>query len=107
MKNVIIVPKDRCPLEVLAEMGERTRNAWIFLHKNVFERLRRSCDEENWTEFECYTHFFWKTTIEQELISVSLFTEPWYSVGYIKSPNIAFDVRTAEPEETLFLKMEE
>ena len=28
-KEVIIVPEDKCPLDVLAEMGERTANAWI------------------------------------------------------------------------------
>ena len=33
-KEEIIVPKDKCPLDVLSEMGERTKNAWIFLHYN-------------------------------------------------------------------------
>lgn len=41
-KKVTLVPKDKCPLDVLAEMKERTANAWIFLHHNAVEKLQRS-----------------------------------------------------------------
>ena len=39
-KEVILVPKDKCPLDVLAEIGEeRASNAWIFLHENAYHYL--------------------------------------------------------------------
>ena len=41
-KEVILVPKDKCPLDVIAEMGERIRNSWIFLHENAYYNLLTS-----------------------------------------------------------------
>ncbi len=38
-KEPILVPKNKCPLDVLAEMGEQTKSAWIFLHRNAVEKL--------------------------------------------------------------------
>lgn len=41
-KEVMLVPKDKCLLDMIAEMGERTKNAWFFLHTNVVEELQHS-----------------------------------------------------------------
>lgn len=40
--KTIFVPKDKCPLEVLAEIGEQTRDAWIFLHNDVVDHLKET-----------------------------------------------------------------
>ena len=33
LKEITYVPQDKCPLDVLAEMGAETSDAWIYLHK--------------------------------------------------------------------------
>jgi len=38
----IIVQKGQCPLETIAKKGEQTRNAWIFLNKDVIEHLKNT-----------------------------------------------------------------
>ena len=39
------MPHDKCPLDILSEMGDKTQNAWIFLHRNAFEKLRSTADK--------------------------------------------------------------
>ena len=38
----IIVSKDRCPLEAIAEKREQTKNAWIFLNEAAIEWLKEN-----------------------------------------------------------------
>lgn len=59
-KEVILVPKEKCPLDVLAEMGERAKNPWIFFHYNVAESLCRTAevDSDNTSYIMCE----WKAT---------------------------------------------
>jgi len=39
-KEVIYVPKDKCPLDTIKELGDEAISAWVFLHKNVIEKLK-------------------------------------------------------------------
>lgn len=107
-KDVILVPKDKCPLDLLAEMGERTKNCWIFLHNNVTHYLKESkyviqnCDFTLSTLVLESTEDFPKT----EIIYRS-YSKDWNSVTAIKADDIAFQEPAPDPEEILFLKMEE
>ena len=38
----LFVPTDKCPLDFLAEMEERIKNAWIFADDTVIENLKNS-----------------------------------------------------------------
>lgn len=109
MKNVIIVPKDKCPLEVLAEMGNRTRYAWIFLHKNVLTKLSETCDDKRPTSRMISTIFSWNKTqnFPDTFLSVEYFSDSWSSLICIRSTAIAFCSRCDEPTEILFFKMAE
>ena len=60
-KEVILVPQDKCPLDVLAEMGECTRNSWIFLHDNVVDKLHSTADESHIHEDD-YVYLCWHAT---------------------------------------------
>lgn len=66
-KEVILVPKDKCPLDVLAEMGERTKNAWIFLHQNATEKLKKTADECKYSSNTVYT-LLWNSSLSFETI---------------------------------------
>lgn len=104
LKEVIIVPKDKCPLDVLAELGAKTGRSWIFLHKTAIEKLRKTadiypagfCKLMYWKETERYP----STTIYVENTQTD-----WSRVYHINASDIAFDYEPNDPEYLFFLKM--
>jgi len=107
IKEVILVPRDQCPLNVLAEMGNQTANSWIFLHKNAVEKLRNTADIID--GFSSIIELKWKATTEYPatLIWVNNSIEEWIKVFRIKASDIAFEHAASDPENIFFLKMEE
>lgn len=67
--EVIIVPKDKCPLNVLAEMGEETYGVGIIFSHTSLYKLKRTADRFEEIDFTSYllswnaTKDFPKTTI--------------------------------------------
>ena len=106
-REITIVPKDKCPLDVLAELGERTSKAWIFLHANAVEKLRSTVDG-----FEEYYNSFtlrWDASDKSPKTSINISDTSgfeWYEVFNIDAENIAFKNSSVDPEEIFFLKME-
>lgn len=110
-KEVILVPKDKCPLNVLAELGERTKNSWIFFHRNVVQNLYQTAevDSDNFSYIICQweaTEDFPKTLL---YIENFLYTPAcdWIKVLRIDAVDIAFMIPSADPEDIYFLKMDE
>ena len=107
-----IVPKDKCPLDFIAEMGERTKNALIFLHHNIIENLKDSDGvsvEEGrksgtlvfaWEATEDYP----ETKIVVDICGIEMI---WKPVILISACDIAFTIMPPTPEEIYFLQMEE
>lgn len=107
-KEEIIVPKDKCPLDVLSELGNRTAKAWIFLHRNVVHKLRTTCDGEE--EFCNSFALNWnacKNHPDKKMNILDHYTITWYPVYQIQAENIAFHIQVHDPDEIFFLKMEE
>ena len=103
LKKVILVPKDKCPLDVLAEMGSQTANAWIFLHTNAVEKLRSTADT---ITTNGPLKMYWKET--EKYPSTTILLEPkakWYRVCHIKAEDIAFEYEPHDPKYIFFLKM--
>lgn len=113
-KEVILVPKDKCPLNVLAEMGERTRNSWIFLHENAYEHLLKSkgvrhstgnsmnSNQCTWIKWDA-TKDYPETVVFCEVPS----SKGWGKIQSIDAEDIVFGLSTHDPEDIFFLKMEE
>lgn len=109
-KEVIIVPKDKCPLDVLAEMEERTANAWIFLHQNAVEKLKDNCDVCNDVAHHEQITLSWEATEEYPATEVVINNKAhtdWLEIFRISASDIAFSIRSKNPEEIYFLKMDE
>lgn len=110
-KEVIIVPKDKCPLDVLAEMGERTANAWIFLHANAVEKLQRSYVSCKEGKKPGTLDLTWEATDEypetRVVIDVGAMAVDWKHVILISASDISFTLMPVDPEDIYFLKMEE
>lgn len=107
LKKVTPVPKDKCPLDVLAEMGEKTANSWILLHKNAVEKLRSTADSID--GHGCFILITWKETAEypSTRIWVPNSNEEWIKVIRIEADDIAFKSEASDPKHLYFLKMEE
>lgn len=106
-KEVILVPREKCPLDVLAEMGEQTKNAWIFLHENAigklmqtanFDSYKYGCQKLTWRKTSKYP----KTVIWIEAGSHS----DWAKVAAINADDISFKKAANDPENLFFLKMD-
>ncbi len=107
-KEVTIVPKDKCPLDILAEMGDRTKNAWIFLHQGAVNKLEETCN--GYEELAHSIRLRWNATEEFPSTSITIKTEEfsrWKQVYFIEADDIAFKHSCSDPEEIFFLKMDE
>ena len=111
-KEVILVPKDKCPLDVLAEMGEQTRYSWIFFHANVIQKLVSMPDNTFCADSDDNVDFRWEATKdypETRLITSGypFVNSSWHIVYKIIAEDIAFSAPNVDPEEIFFLKMAE
>lgn len=107
-KEVTIVPKDKCPLDILAELKERTESAWIYMHENVIAKLAKDCDQFH--EAHGCTSFAWIATKDFPTTKITLVVDVigcWKPVFAIDAGDIAFKHTSSDPEEIFFLKMEE
>lgn len=113
-KEVILVPKDKCPLDVLSEMGERIRNSWIFLHENAYQHLLKSegasCSIGNQMNANQEALIVWEAT--KKYPKTVLFVEVpepigWGKITSIEAKDISFGLATPDPEDIYFLKMDE
>lgn len=113
-KEVILVPKDKCPLDVLAEMGERIRKSWIFLHENAYQHLLKSEGASHSTENSMNanqeTLITWDAT--KDYPKTVVFCEVpspkgWGKITHIEAEDISFGLSPHDPEDIYFFKMDE
>lgn len=109
-----IVPKEKCPLDLLAELGEQTGSSWIFLHQDVINRIIDTADEMLWSRSDgiALCKFFASedtplTEIDFEYSKPSSDCRVWAWVSRISAIDIAFTSPPKNPENIFFLKMEE
>ena len=105
-KEEILVPKDKCPLEIISEWEEQIASAWIFLHQNLVHRFQESSDR-----YEFVRHYFielsWNATEDFPATFLSIEgLGTWLSLHSIKKNN-KLEYSCSDPEEIFFLKMEE
>ena len=109
-KEVKLVPKDKCPLDVLAEMGEATKSAWIFLHRNAVEKLISIADDHR-VRMHCNSQqFYWEATdtFPDTFLWVELHPDKvWLEVYRIEADDIAFNLPADDPDDIIFMKMDE
>ena len=106
--EVISIPKGKSPLNILKELEEETKNAWIFFHNNLFLELSSSVDDIRGKDG--VLTFYWKATEEVSSIELSILIkgeQVWTRVIKIEADNIAFSVEPDDPEAIFFLKLEE
>ena len=108
--EITYVLKDECALDVLANLKDQTIKAWIFMHDNVIQKLKKTCDRGKCinSKYLCFEFFatddYPATKI---LFSKSEKSSQWHEVIKIEADDIAFEQKASTPEEIFFLKLEE
>ncbi len=107
-KEVTKVPKDKCLLNYIAEMGERAEKAWIYVHQNDVAKLSKMegtihyYDEDDiimyWEETDKYP-----TT---RLIIQYEYGAKWLKIQEIQAEDIKFKKSCSDPQEIIFLEKE-
>jgi len=105
----LIVPMDKCPLDFLAEMEEKTQNAWIFMHRSCIANLEQSDGVTIESgDHECHT-LTWEATEEypETILTYGFFSEEWSHVIAVKADDIAFKEidNIVDPEYVIRLKI--
>ena len=108
----ITVPRDKCPLDVLADMGDQTSNAAILLSPNAMKKLKETADRDEKLD-EAAMFLSWNATDKFPQTSIILVKETCnlrgieYRAVYINADDIAFRCqRHKEPEVEYILEME-
>ncbi len=116
--KVITVPKNKCLLDIIAEMGEDSRNAWFFLDNNckvdLFQKAGDVITGEGSSSYEGMIHtLVWEATdkFPETKLVIELFTGHEELIGtwaikHIVADDIAFKKRAAIPTEVYFFKKE-
>lgn len=108
--EITYVPKDECALNVVANLKEHTIKAWLFMHDNVIQKLKKTCDrgkciDSKYLSFEFFATDDYPST--KILFSKSDKNSQWHEVIEIKADDIAFEHKPRNPERIFFFKMEE
>lgn len=106
----LFVPADKCPLDFLAEMGERIQNTWIFADESVIQNLKKSdgvIDKQHGLRGHLLT---WKATEEYpetKVIYDIFYGTGWYVLVEIEAEDIAYKAigKVREPNAIIHLKM--
>ncbi|MBO4815741.1 MAG: hypothetical protein J5507_02150 [Clostridia bacterium] len=109
-KEVTLVPKDKCPLDMLASLGTRTGSAWIFLHQNAVEKLTSIADDSIIRPVSGFRSCHWNPTKDfpETYIQIEENSDKiWLEVYRIDADNISFQFPSDDPCNIFFLKMAE
>ncbi len=105
----LTVPEDKCELDVLAELKERCKNAWIYMHKTSVDHLTASKGVEV-SIGSNYLICTWRATEEypETKLVIAKFSRKWCNVLAIEAEDIAFKdlYEVNEPQYIIRLRRE-
>ena len=111
MSNIIAefitCPKDKCPLDVLADMGKEVVGAWIFLHEDAVKKLAKSVDDDFYDDG--YREMYWQETEKYPSAAIKLEELKkikWNLIHMIDASDIAFKTIPEKPEKIFYIRME-
>lgn len=108
VKEVILIPKGKCPLVFIRELGEKLKNSWVFLHENVVSNLENTANNYILTGNPLVLG--WKATNKLSEISIAISFSGkslWNEILGVETNKIDFGTPCTDPEYIYFIKMEE
>lgn len=111
-KEIIIVPKNKCPLEVINGMGDQLKSSWVFIHENAYQHLLKSegasCTMGNKMNLPKSVLITWYSSSKFPKSLVFCEVPPslgWSRVPYIELDTSIFRFSPPDPNQIFFFKM--
>ena len=105
----LFVPTDKCPLDFLAELGERIKDAWILFDDTVVAKLEQSADVITDSFVSSGQQLTGKATEDylDTIIIDSFYDTGWYVLYEVEADDIAYTSVSSvrEPNTIIRLKM--
>lgn len=106
-KEIVFVPKDdEFPLDILERMKEETKSAWIFVHDDVIRELKKTCSYAQQTH-SSREEVFYKDAPHFRFVQIEWNAGNWKKLVKFISDEIKFEHECMNPENIIFLKMED
>lgn len=108
VKEIILLPKDKCPLTFIWELGENVKKSWIFLHADIVPYLMLAATESVMNGSKPIL-IHWDPLGKLSEISISVKFDKdniWNEMVGMKTDKINFDTPCADPEYIYFIKMD-
>lgn len=114
MKNIkpqyLECPDDTCPLDLIANLGERTRNSRIYLGEKAIERLKSTCNKHVHTGGSLSIFFNASKSFPSTELLIKMHDEEkdgYFEIRYIKAEDIPFEEPSSNPNEIFKIEMKE
>jgi hypothetical protein len=106
----LFVPENKCPLDFLADQGDRISNTWILANDEVIEKLKETDGVSKRSEGFCAYVLTWEAT--EGTPYTRLKYEDFHSTGWntivsIEASDIAYTTvdSVKKPNEIIFLQL--
>lgn len=103
----VMLMDGKCPLDYLAEQGEKTKSSWIFLSRNAVKAMEENA-ETNDTDGALLI-LGWKATEDYPASNITLRgrslcdENEWYELVRCDAEDIAFRAPANNPREIFFI----
>lgn len=105
-REIDLVPYDKCVLDYLAELGERTANASISIDEGCLEQMYERCDKVTGIRgFLVTLHYNGSDEYPPADVTIKC-GKTWNLILLIDADDIPFKAHSDDPEEIFFLKLE-
>ena len=110
-KEVVVIPKNKKPLEALLEMKEQLKKSWIFIHENVYRNLSKTCDtytRHNTVNDMENAYMKWNTKKDkgEVVISLEIPRNIWGRIRTISNEGKMHFTTPEDPKYIYFIKIE-
>ena len=111
-KKVVVIPKNKKPLEALLGMKEQLKKSWIFVHENVYRSLSKTCDSytrhNSVNDLEnAYMKWNAKKDKSEVVILLEIPQNTWGRIRTISAGSKNSFTTPKDPKYIYFIKIEE
>lgn len=106
---ITIVPNDKSPIDILKELGKKTKSAWIFMDHASVEKLKSLSNWRHPLVYNKSQELHWNETKTSPAYSLTVEdrrNQTWLEVIAINHSDIHFKKPADNPKEIFFLKMQ-
>lgn len=100
-----VVPEGVCPLDVMATMGDKLEDAWVYLSTEALNKLQKTAEN---SFVDGGFSMEWPATSEYPKTQLVVKSDSpcWWSVVSVRAADIPYGDRVNNPRTIIFITME-